>query len=100
MAIVYPTKTLTVRFKRKSDGVLETPSSPVVFYRRVGGSAVGLSLTLGDGLTEESPGVLKGTVSGAPAKHHVIAGSSDQADQVTPAELVYTVPSPEYSSNQ
>jgi len=100
MPIVYPTKTLTVRYRRKSDGALVTPSSPLAQHRRVNGPAAGTSLTLGSGLTEVSPGVLTATVTGDPAKYHVIAGSSSQGDQVTPAELTYDVPQPEYPSNQ
>lgn len=100
MAIVYPTRTLTVRYRRKSDSVLETPSSPLVLHRKVGGPAAGTALTLGSGLTETSPGVLTATLSGEPAKYHVIAGSSSQGDQVTPAELAFNVPDPQFPSNE
>jgi hypothetical protein len=99
MAIVYPTN-LTVSYRRTADDVLETPSAPLVLLRRVGGPASQTSLTLGSGLTEQSAGVLVATVPGKPGDYHVIAGSSSQDDQVTPAELAYSISDPAFPSNQ
>jgi len=98
MPIVYPTKTLTVRYRLKTDGSLATPSSPLVQLRKLNSIGAGTQFVLGDNLTEQSPGVLTATAPGDPGEYEVLAGSSSQGDQVTPASKSYTVDPPDFPS--